>query len=77
MEIFLLPIGLLKKIPPKWCAQAGLQLFWHIRLSIIKCLVRSLFGDRFVGKQDGLRKCKPSSTELGDRIKRLSTLNLG
>ena len=72
MEIFF-PIDLKKN--PTRSAQAGLPTILAHPSFDIKCSVRTLFGDQFVGKQDGLRKCKPSSTELGDRIKRLSTLN--
>jgi hypothetical protein len=44
------------------------------------CIFPVFFGDRFEGKEDGLRTHKPSSQDLGDKIdfsiKRLMTLNL-
>jgi hypothetical protein len=33
-----------------------------------KYITRSFFGDRFEGKEGGLRAHKPSSQELGDKI---------
>jgi hypothetical protein len=55
MEIFLLPIGLLKKNQPKGCSQASLPaLFAHTSFKH-KMFGSHTFGDRFVGKKDGLR----------------------
>ncbi len=63
-------LAYLMKKSPKGVHRPASKPFCYIqnRLSNIKCLVSTFLGDRFLGKEDGFRTCKPSSKELWDRI---------
>jgi hypothetical protein len=54
------------KNPPKYCATASEPVFkTSNRSPNEKYIVPAFFGDRFVGKENGLRKYNPSGEELG------------